>query len=56
MARHLRRAGYPVVGDPDSILPSESSESDTPGVAPSGLVLELAVQMLADERWKEESR
>ena len=56
MARQLRRAGYPVVGDPDSILPSESSESGAPTPAPGGLVLDLAVQMLVDEGWKEESR
>lgn len=59
MARQLRRAGYPVVGDPDSILPRESSgaggavpRGGEPTVASGELVLELAVRMLVDQSWK----
>ncbi|MCW2835809.1 MAG: hypothetical protein JWN68_3762 [Nocardioides sp.] len=55
MARQLRCAGYPVVGDPDSVLPLESSGSGASvaqGAASSELVLELAVRMLVDQTWK----
>jgi len=53
MARQLRRAGYPVVGDPASLVPTESAAPAAP-TAPSGqLVLDLAVRMLVEAHWKE---
>lgn len=59
MAQQLSRADYPVVGDPDSVRLSESTETAAPAapVAPIGdLVLDLAVRMLVDPSWKEEPR
>jgi len=50
MARRLSRAGYPVVGDPATVLPTESA----PNEATPEQVLALAVRMLVDETWKEQ--
>ena len=47
MARRLSRAGYPVVGDPAVLVPTEAPAG--PSVAPTELVLELAVRMLVDD-------
>ncbi|UUZ61015.1 hypothetical protein [Nocardioides sp. B-3] len=50
MARSLSRAGYPVVGDPATVVPSGSSVN----VATPEQVLALAVRMLVDDSWKEQ--
>ncbi|QIK74850.1 hypothetical protein [Nocardioides piscis] len=52
MCRTLSRSGYPVVGDPSSIVPAESAAPAAPAVARGELVLDLAVGMLVDPRWK----
>ena len=56
MTRELRRAGYPVVGDLDSLVPVDpapgSAAAQPCGASPE-LVLDLAVRMLVDEGWKE---
>lgn len=52
MARQLTRAGYPVVGDPASLVPVESAAPAAPSVASGDLVLDLAVRMLVDDTWK----
>lgn len=54
MARRLSRAGYPVVGDPAVLIPTDASPAG-PSVAPTELVLELAVRMLVDDGWKEQA-
>ncbi len=66
MARELRRAGYPVLGDPAVLVPKAGllqTETAAPGLtegsatpAPGELVLDLAVRMLVDEGWKKGSR
>ncbi len=57
MVRQLRRAGYPVVGDPDSILPRDPGPpSVAPTVAAGEQVLGLALRMLVDDGWKKGSR
>lgn len=48
MARSLSRAGYPVVGDPATVLPAGSA----PSVPVPEQVLALAVRMLVDQTWK----
>lgn len=57
MARRLRRAGYPVVGDPASLVPVESAATGVTGhvarAASSQGVLDLAIRMLVDASWKE---
>ncbi|WP_457207490.1 hypothetical protein, partial [Nocardioides sp. P5_C9_2] len=55
MTRGLRRAGYPVVGDPAAVAPvltGETPAAERPDVA----VLELAVRMLVDDDWTKEAR
>ncbi|WP_310527574.1 hypothetical protein [Nocardioides sp.] len=52
MARQLSRAGYPVVGDPASLVPTGSAAPDAPSAASGQLVLDLAVRMLVDDTWK----
>lgn len=52
MARRLRRAGYPVVGDPASLVPADTAAPARPNVASGQLVLDLAVRMLVDDSWK----
>lgn len=52
MARQLSSAGYPVVGDPASLVPVESAAPAAPSVASGDLVLDLAVRMLVDDTWK----
>jgi len=54
MARQLRRAGYPVVGDPTVLVPTESPAPAAPNVPSGRLVLDLAVRMLVDDTWKGE--
>lgn len=56
MARGLSRAGYPVLGDPASLVPTESAAPAAPSSANGQLVLDLAVRMLVDEGWKKGSR
>jgi hypothetical protein len=55
MARHLQRAGYPVVGDPASVAPVLTGETPAPG-RPDAAVLDLAVRMLVDDDWTKETR
>ncbi len=52
MARQLSRAGYPVVGDPGVLVPTETAAPAAPSVASGQLVLDLAVRMLVDDSWK----
>lgn len=52
MARQLSRAGYPVVGDPALLVPTESAAPAQPSVASGELVLDLAVRLLVDDMWK----
>lgn len=60
MARDLRRAGYPVLGDTAAIrTPAPAATGSTasaPGLPAAELVLDLAVRMLVDEDWKKEPR
>ena len=55
MARELRRAGYPVLGDPVVLVPvaAPGLTGRPPVVASGELVLDLAVRMLVDASWKE---
>ena len=52
MARRLRRAGYPVLGDPASLVPVESAAPAAPPVARGELVLDLGIRMLVDPSWQ----
>lgn len=51
LARQVRRAGYPVVGDPDLLVPTDTT-APGPAVATGQQVLDLAVHMLVDDTWK----
>jgi hypothetical protein len=51
VARDLRRAGYPVVGDLDDLAPRLDVAPPEPGALDEA-VLALAVRMLVDPSWK----
>ena len=55
MTRQLRRAGYPVVGDPAAVAPVLTGATPAPERPDAG-VLELAVRMLVDDDWTKETR
>lgn len=55
MTRELRRAGYPVVGDPAAVAPVLTGETPAPE-RPGAAVLDLAVRMLVDDDWTKETR
>jgi hypothetical protein len=55
MTRQLRRAGYPVVGDPAAVAPVLTGGTPAPG-RPDAAVLELAVRMLVHDDWTKETR
>ena len=53
MAHRLRRDGYPVVGDPDLLVPpAPALLGPASSVASDEAVLALAVRMLVDDTWK----
>ncbi len=56
MARQLSRAGYPVVGDPDAVVPTQWLPAGATRGQGDESVLSLAVQMLVDHNWKKEPR
>ncbi len=56
MARQLSRAGYPVVGDPTVVVPTQWSSAGPTRTQGDEVVLTLAVRMLVDQDWKKEPR